>query len=114
MGYKQLMRVEECWRTMKSGLRTRPVFHWRSDRIVAHISLCVLALLLERMAESRAQDTWRNLLATLDTIQVVEYERSGARVRQTTELRAPAAELLKRLGIAPPPRLHGVSAAPPA
>lgn len=26
LGYKQLMRVEECWRTMKSGLKTRPMF----------------------------------------------------------------------------------------
>jgi len=48
LGYKQLMRVEECWRTMKSGLRTRPMFHWRPHRICAHISLCVMALLLER------------------------------------------------------------------
>lgn len=23
LGYKQLMRVESCWRTIKSGLRTR-------------------------------------------------------------------------------------------
>jgi hypothetical protein len=29
LGYKQLMRVESCWRTINSGLRTRPVFHWK-------------------------------------------------------------------------------------
>lgn len=28
LGYKQQQRVEECWRTMKSGLKLRPVFHW--------------------------------------------------------------------------------------
>ena len=48
LGSKQLMRVEECWRTMKSGLRTRPIYHWTPHRICAHISLCVLAHLLER------------------------------------------------------------------
>jgi hypothetical protein len=26
LGYKQLQRVEESWRAMKSGLRMRPVF----------------------------------------------------------------------------------------
>src|ERR1035437_4144446 len=28
LGYKQLMRVEQCWHTVKGGLRTRPIFHW--------------------------------------------------------------------------------------
>lgn len=62
LGHKQLKRVEQCWRTMKSGLRTRPVVHWTPPRIGAHITLSVLALLLERIAERRAGDTWRNLL----------------------------------------------------
>ena len=114
LGYKQLMRVEECWRTMKSGLRTRPVFHWRPHRICAHISLCVLALLLERVAEQRAGDTWRNILAKLDSIKVIEYERGSARVLQTTELGSEVTELLRRLKVAPPPRLHRVGATPGA
>jgi hypothetical protein len=111
LGYKQLMRVEECWRTMKSGLRTRPIFHWTPHRICAHISLCVLALLLERMAEQRAGDTWRNILALLDAIKVVEYERGAARVRQTTEVRSQAAEMLRRLQVPLPPRLHRIDPA---
>lgn len=111
LGYKQLMRVEECWRSMKSGLRTRPVFHWTPHRICAHISLCVLALLLERIAEQRAGDTWRNIVARLDTIKVVEYERGPARILQTTEVRPDLATLLRRLKVSPPPRLHRVEPA---
>ncbi len=114
LGYKQLMRVEECWRVMKSGLRTRPMFHWRPHRISAHISLCVLALLLERMAEIRAGQTWRTIVAQLDTIKVVEYERAGARVRQTTELRPAVADLLRRLQVPAPPKLHALYPAPGA
>jgi hypothetical protein len=108
LGYKQLLRVEQCWRVMKSGLRMRPVHHWTTARITAHISLCVLALLLERLAEQRGGDTWRNLLARLDTIKVVEYERGTARVRQTTDLRPDTLDLLRRLRIPPPPKLHAV------
>jgi len=111
LGYKQLMRVEECWRTMKSGLRMRPVFHWAPHRIEAHIKLCVLALLLERIAEIRAGDTWRNLVAQLDTIKVVEYTRGEARVRQTTELRPGLLGLLKTIGVARPPQLHAIEKA---
>lgn len=114
LGYKQLMRVESCWRTIKSGLCTRPVFHWRPHRISAHVSLCVLALLIERIAEIRTGQSWRNLRALLDTIKVVEYERGNAVVRQTTVLRDEVDDLLRALKIAPPPRFHGVETAPAA
>jgi transposase len=53
LGYKQLLRVEACWRQLKSGLKMRPVFHYRPWRIQAHVSIAVLALLLERIAEIR-------------------------------------------------------------
>jgi hypothetical protein len=113
LGYKQLMRVEECWRTMKSGLRTRPIFHWTPHRICAHVSICVLALLIERVAEIRGGETWRNIAAALDSIKVVEYERASVRVRQTTDLRVPVAELLRKLHVSPPPKLHHVAPTPP-
>ena len=112
LGYKQLMRVEQCWRQIKSGLRMRPVFHWTPHRICAHVSLCVLALLIERIAEIRAGDTWRNIRDKLETIKVVEYQRGEACVRQTTEVRGAVADLLRRLGVEPPPKLHTVQAAP--
>jgi hypothetical protein len=108
LGYKQLMRVEECWRTMKTGLRMRPVYHWLPHRIEAHVKLCVLALLLERIAEIRGGDTWRNLVAQLDTIKVVEYQRGAARIRQTTEVRGNVRELLGKLGVSHPPKLHRI------
>jgi hypothetical protein len=53
LGYKQLLRVEQCWRQLKSSIRMRPVFHYRPWRIQAHISISILALLLERIAEIR-------------------------------------------------------------
>jgi len=114
LGYKQLMRVEECWRAMKLGLRMRPVYHWLPHRIEAHIKLCVLALLLERVAEIRGGDTWRNLVAQLDTIKVIEYVRAGTRVRQTTEVRSKVGELLKKLGVKSPPKVHRVESVEPA
>ncbi|MFI5287945.1 MAG: IS1634 family transposase [Candidatus Dormibacteria bacterium] len=112
LGYKQLLRVEACWRQMKSGLRMRPVFHFRPWRIQAHVSISVLALLLERVAEIRTGDTWRNLAAQLQKIQVVEYDRGEARVRQTTEVRPELELLLRKLNVALPPKLHSVVPVP--
>ncbi|MGH7336487.1 MAG: IS1634 family transposase, partial [Myxococcota bacterium] len=108
LGNKQLMRVEQCWRQLKTGLRMRPVFHWRPWRIQAHVTISVMALLLERIAEIRAGDTWRNILAQLDTIKVVEYDRGEARIQQTSELRDDIEALLVKLGVPLPPRLHSV------
>ncbi len=112
LGYKQLLRVEACWRTLKSGLRMRPVFHRLAMRIQAHVSISVLALLLERIVEIRAGDTWRNVSAQLASIKVIEYDRAGARVQQTTALRPTTAALLKTLGVEPPPPLHAVASIP--
>ena len=52
LGYKQLQRVEQAWRQLKSGLRLRPVYHRAVHRIHAHIALTVIALLLERMPQA--------------------------------------------------------------
>ena len=113
LGYKQLLRVEQCWRQLKSGLKMRPVFHWRPWRIQAHVTISVLALLLERIAEIRTGDTWRNIAAGLSVIKVVEYEQGGARVQQTAELDVRTHELLQKLGVPPPPRVHSVVAVQP-
>jgi len=108
LGYKQLMQVEECWRMLKTGMRMRPIYHWRVHRIHAHVTLCSLALLLTRIAENRANDTWRNIAASLQTIKVVEYERDGSRIDQTTDVRPPVRQLLKALKVPEPPRILAI------
>jgi len=108
LGYKQLMRVEQCWRQLKSGLKLRPLMHRRPWRIHAHVRITVLALLLERIAEIRAGDTWRNIRAQLESIKVVEYQRGEVHVRQTTELRPAVADLLRTLQVREPPRFHAI------
>jgi hypothetical protein len=86
----------------------RPVFHWRPWRIQAHVTISVLALLLERIAELRGGDTWRNLVDRLDTIKVVEYERGETRIQQTSELREGIEALLVKIGVPLPARLHTI------
>lgn len=109
LGYKQLMRVEEGWRQLKSSLRLRPVFHFRPWRIQAHVTISMIALLLERIVEIRTGDTWRNVRAQLEKIHVVEYDRAGARIRQTTEVRPETLALLRQVQILPPPKLHAIN-----
>lgn len=108
LGYKQLMRVEECWRTLKSGLGMRPVYHRLPWRIQAHVTISVLALLLERIIEIRCKDTWRNVRDELMEIKVVEYDDNNYRVQQTTELKIEAKELMQKLGIPEPQKFMSI------
>ena len=106
LGYKQQQRVEEAWRSMKSGLKMRPVFHWAVHRIHAHVAITVLALLLERVIEHTCQDTWRNIQDDLKRIQLAQLSSPNGTVWQVTEATPDAANRLKLLKIkAPPPVL---------
>jgi len=103
LGYKQLMRVEQAWRTLKSGLQLRPVFHYVPHRIHAHVSLTVLSLLLERVAERDCGDTWRNIRDDLRQIKLAQLSGPNGSVWQVTEPAEPARNRLKGLGIPKPP-----------
>jgi hypothetical protein len=105
LGYKQLMRVEEAWRQLKSGLRLRPVFHHAPHRIHAHVFLTVLALLLERVAEQACGDTWRNIRDDLKQIKLAQLSGPDGTIWQVTEPRPEARNRLKSLGIGNPPTI---------
>ncbi len=46
--YKSLARVERAFRSLKtSGLRVRPIFHWKETRVRAHLLVCMLAYYVE-------------------------------------------------------------------
>lgn len=109
LGYKQLQRVEEAWRTLKSGLRLRPVFHWAPHRIHAHVALTVLSLLLERTAEHTCGDTWRNIRDDLKGIKLAQLLSPHGTAWQVTDPTPAAAKRLKLLGMKHPPPLLNVT-----
>ncbi|MBT9171196.1 MAG: hypothetical protein DDT18_01568 [Actinobacteria bacterium] len=53
--YRDLADVERAFRTMKSVLDLRPFFHRTADRVRAHVFICVLAYLLEKLMEKALQ-----------------------------------------------------------
>lgn len=46
---RQLWRIENCFRVLKSNLDARPVFVWTPDHIRGHFVICYLALVMERI-----------------------------------------------------------------
>jgi len=109
LGYKQQQRVEEAWRTLKSGLRLRPMFHWAPHRIHANVALSVLALLLERAAEHVCDDTWRNIRDDLKTLKLAQLLSSHGTVWQVTDPSPTVAMRLKSLNIKPPAPILNVA-----
>jgi hypothetical protein len=104
LGYKQLYQVERGWRDLKSVLRLSPVFHWREDRIRAHIQLCWLALLLIRTIENAVGDTWRNIANELDRMHLVTLATADGRVAQRSMTTAGQARILAALELPEPAR----------
>ena len=102
--YKQLLAVERGWRDCKSSLGLRPVYHHREDRIRAHVQLCWLALLLIRVAETRAGDTWRNLRHELDRMHLVTLATADGRVAQRSATTSDQKTILAALDLPEPPR----------
>jgi hypothetical protein len=112
LGYKQLAQVERAWRLLKSGLRIRPIFHWAPHRIAAHVSLTMVGLLLERLAEKACQDTWRNIRDDLRQIKLAQFLTPQGELWQVTEPGPAAANRLKQLKLPPPPPVLRVAPPP--
>jgi len=104
-GYKALLEVERGWRDLKQ-LDLRPVYHRKADRIVAHVQLSWLSLLLIRTAEIAVGDTWRNIAAELDRIQLHTYDTGAGTVSQRTRLTAKQRDILDALSLPEPPRYY--------
>jgi hypothetical protein len=108
LAYKQLMRVEECWRTMKSGLELRPMHHRTEERIRAHVYLCVLALLIERVAEKATGETWRTIRNTLRTQKIGQLFTPSGRIYQASDPSHEVCKLYKLLQIKAPKQVLSV------
>ena len=73
--YKQLYKIEHSFRTFKSHLETRPMFHWTDKRIEGHICLCYIAFalqnfILQKVNKDKNIITEKSLRAALDKMQV--------------------------------------------
>jgi len=109
LGYKQLYEVEDAFRTLKTTLDLRPVYHRLEDRIRTHIVLCWLALLLVRIASVRTGQTWPQLRTTLERIHVGAFASKNGNVLQRTELTAEQERLIELLDLPKPPLFIAVT-----
>jgi len=108
LGYKQLMEVERAFRTLKTTLELRPIYHRKDERIKAHVLLCFLALLLVRIAEKRCGLTWDKIRSVMERMHLGEFRTKDGGILQRTELTPEQANILKKLDISPPPKIYRI------
>ena len=107
--YLQLQQAEAAFRTSKSDLGLRPVFHQKTERVEAHILVSFLSLALWRGLEQWMHakglgDCARQLLLELDELRsmdvVLPTNQAGPlRLRVVAQPDKPLAELLAHLGL---------------
>lgn len=110
LGYKQLLEVEDAFRTLKTTLELRPVYHRLEERIRAHVLLCWLALLLVRVTERETDQTWRTVRDRLERMHLGEFIGNDGRVLQRTETTTEQSQIFSALKIAEPPRIIDITA----
>ncbi len=112
LGYKQLMEVERAFRTLKSTLSLRPVYHTKDDRIRSHVLLCWLALLLIRIVELETGTTWPRIRSELERLHLGEFSNKDGRILQHTELTSNQRNIFKKLKITPPKKIENIKITP--
>lgn len=107
LAYKELWRVEQAFREMKSGLDLRPVFHWTEPRVRGHIMVCFLAFLLQsalrrRLEEEGSEISYTDLIHDLRQVRAFELELDGVQYLLRPPLYGCSYEGFKAVGIRPP------------
>jgi hypothetical protein len=104
--YRQKNTVEADFRTIKSVLNLRPTFHWTDDKILSHVTLCVVALLVERLMEreclsSDAPRTASSILAELTEARLHRIRIDTTNYWCLTNCRPEVRQLASNLGGVP-------------
>jgi transposase len=114
MGYKGLMVIERCFRSLKrTQIKMTPMYHWLSRRIEAHVKICVLALMIERIAERTCGRPWNKIARSLQKLQVTNFFNLNHRVCLRNEIPADTRNILNKLNINHPKQLIHLEKHPP-
>jgi transposase len=108
--YKMLWMVEDTFRTAKSIMETRPIFHKCDETIRGHVFCSFLALVLKHELEMRMEQKglaaeWAEVIRGLDNLQHVELLLQGSRFLLRSQLKGDASQAIRAAEVALPPVL---------
>jgi hypothetical protein len=114
--YRDLLLVEDLFRTAKALMRTRPIYHASDAAIRGHVFCSFLALVLRKELDARCRKAdfrpeWADVLRDLDRLQTVELAKGGQQLSLRTPATGTIGPLFKAAGIALPPNIRDAAPA---
>jgi Transposase DDE domain len=116
--YKRLWTVEHWFRSCKSLLQTRPIYHRCDETIRGHVFCSFLALVLRQELQARLEERgheceWADVIGDLDRLQVVEVEQDGKQFLLRSEVQGTCGKVFQTVGVALPPTVQQVALSTP-
>ena len=113
--YRELLRVEDIFKTTKAILDTRPIYHKTDATIRGHVFCSFLALVVrkaldDRLAAAGVKPEWGRLLMDLDRLQDIEMEQDGKHFIVRTPVTGDVGRVFQAVGLALPPNTREAEA----
>jgi transposase len=107
-------QVEQVFRTMKSILETRPIFHQRDETIRGHVFCSFLALamrkeLMKCLEQSGHDLEWADIIQDLESLQETTIKENGKRLAVRTECVGTCGKIFQSVKVAIPPTIREIS-----
>ena len=104
--YRELWQIEAAFRVNKHDLKMRPIFHWKSSRIRAHILICFMAYSVAahvryRLQKSHIKLSFEEIRDELNRLQVsiVRDEKSGMKFSLPSKITKNQRQIYQVLGL---------------
>ena len=116
--YKRLWMVEHWFRSCKSLLQTRPIYHRCDETIRGHVFCSFLALVLRQELQARLEERghefeWADVICDLERLQRVEVEQDGKQFLLRSEVQGTCGKVFQTVGVALPPTVQQVAPTTP-
>jgi transposase len=111
--YKRLWLVEQWFRSTKSLIHTRPIYHRLDATIRGHVFCSFLALVLRQELQARLERRghdfeWADVIQDLDQLQSTEVQQDGKRFLLRNEAQGTCGSVFQAAGVALPPTVQQV------
>jgi transposase len=111
LAYKHLFMVEAIFRSMKSLLETRPIYHQKDETIRGHVFCSFLALVLRQELERRLDQhgwtlEWADIIRDLDHLQDTTIAVNDKSYVIRSQIKGTLSKVFQATGVAIPPAVR--------
>lgn len=103
--YARLWVIEQAFRINKHNLQMRPIFHWTTKRIEAHIAICYMSFALLKQIEYKVALTQKisvnNIVQALLSVQssILKHTKTGDLYRLPSSMKHEARKIYKTFNL---------------